>query len=42
MKKKIQGILEVLAMILLTALLVQTCNLRQEIREYKNQVLKSK
>ena len=42
MKKKIQSILEVLAMILLTALLVQTCNLRKDIREYKNQVLKSK
>jgi hypothetical protein len=42
MKKKIQGILEVLSMILLTALLVQTCNLRKDIREYKNQVLKSK
>ena len=42
MKKKIEGILEVLLMMLLTALLVETCNLRQDVREFKNQVLKSK
>jgi len=42
MKKKIQIGLELLAMIMLTAVLIETCNLRQDVREYKNQVLKSK
>ena len=42
MKKKIEGILEVLVMILLTAILVQTCNLKEDVREFKNQVLNSK
>ena len=42
MNKKIETILEVLIMILLAAILVRTCNLRQDVKEYKNQVLKSK
>jgi hypothetical protein len=42
MKKKIESVLEVIVMILLVGILVQTCNLKQDIREYKNQVLKSR
>ena len=42
MKKKIESVLEVIVMILLVGILVQTCNLKQDIREYKNQVLNSK
>lgn len=39
-KKKIQAGLELLAMIMLTAVLIETCNLKREVREYKNIVLK--
>jgi len=42
MKKKIASIPQVLMMMLLTALLIDTCNLKQDVKEYKNQVLKSK